>query len=122
MDFREPVEVGSLLRLHSAVILTQPELEFPLLTVDIEAVVARPEQRCSIQCNTFTFTFSLERDEMVCRVTFAQEPELHIHVRGAAATKKHWPSAGAPQRHLRSHEVRIPCCRHARGTTVSSGS
>lgn len=64
VDFREPVEVGSLLRLHSAVILTQPELEFPLLTVDIEAVVARPEQRCSIQCNTFTFTFSLERDEM----------------------------------------------------------
>uniref|UniRef100_A0A7S0LQL3 HotDog ACOT-type domain-containing protein n=1 Tax=Coccolithus braarudii TaxID=221442 RepID=A0A7S0LQL3_9EUKA len=65
VSFRAPVDVGSLLRLSAQVVLTQPQRAEPLITVDVTAVVARPEERLSVLSNTFTFTFSLSPDEMV---------------------------------------------------------
>lgn len=64
VSFRAPVEVGALLRLHSSVVLTQPHLPCPLVTIDVIADVAHPEKRSSVNSNTFTFTFRLSRAEM----------------------------------------------------------
>jgi acyl-coenzyme A thioesterase 9 len=64
VSFTAPVAIGALLRLNAIVILVQPEAPQPLVTVDVEAVVARPEERSSAVSNTFTFTFAVDRADL----------------------------------------------------------
>ena len=61
MAFRAPVGIGALLRLSASVVLVQPDApQQPLVTVDVEALVAKPEERTSASSNTFTFTFAVD--------------------------------------------------------------
>ena len=68
VSFTAPVEVGALLRLEAAVVLTQPAVSATqpeaLVTVDVEAVVAQPELRRSVPSNTFTFTFAIDEADL----------------------------------------------------------
>lgn len=64
VSFRAPVEVGALLKLNAAVLLSQPDAPQPTVTVDVEATIVNVEKRSSVTSNTFTFTFSCERDEL----------------------------------------------------------
>eukprot|EP00966_Prymnesium_polylepis_P130262 3012469-Prymnesium_polylepis.1 len=65
VSFRAPVDVGSLLSLRAAVVLVQRDAApRPLVTVDVEAVIVRPEQATSATSNTFTFTFSLDPEAL----------------------------------------------------------
>ena len=55
------MSIGDILRLNSRVIYCDVAARpHPLVHVDVEAVILRPEQRDSFVSNTFSFTFACE--------------------------------------------------------------
>ncbi|URE45562.1 thioesterase [Musa troglodytarum] len=63
VDFLKPVDLRDFLRLKSCVLYTQ--LDSPaqsLINVEVVAYVMRPELRTSEISNTFSFTFTVNRD------------------------------------------------------------
>ncbi|CAO2826468.1 unnamed protein product [Amaranthus hypochondriacus] len=66
VDFLKPVDVGDFLRFKSCVLYTELEdPEHPLINVEVEAHVTRPELRSSEVSNTFYFTFTICREAKV---------------------------------------------------------
>ncbi|CAM8997412.1 unnamed protein product [Rhodiola kirilowii] len=60
VDFLRPVDVGDFLRFKSCVLYTEREgSDSPLINIEVEAHVMRPELRSSEVTNTFNFTFSV---------------------------------------------------------------
>ncbi|CAO2818950.1 unnamed protein product [Amaranthus hypochondriacus] len=87
VDFLKPVDVGDFLRLKSCVLYTEVEdPEHPLINVEVEAHVTRPELRSSEVSNTFYFTFTIcpeakaEKDKINIRnvVPATEEEARHI--------------------------------------------
>ena len=82
--FRAPVAIGALLRLEATVVLVQPDEPHPLVTVDVEAVVAKPEECTSAVSNTFTFTFALDARELTQCVSSCLRTTLPASMEEAA--------------------------------------
>ncbi|XP_057517458.1 acyl-coenzyme A thioesterase 2, chloroplastic isoform X3 [Amaranthus tricolor] len=87
VDFLKPVDVGDFLRLKSCVLYTEVEdPEHPLINVEVEAHVTRPELRSSEVSNTFYFTFTIcpeakaDKNKINIRnvVTATEEEARHI--------------------------------------------
>ncbi|XXG62103.1 hypothetical protein AAC387_Pa05g0536 [Persea americana] len=65
VDFLRPVDVGDFLRFKSCVLYTQLENPSqPLINIEVEAHVTRPELRTSEVSNTFYFTFTVNPDAL----------------------------------------------------------
>ncbi|XP_048499969.1 acyl-coenzyme A thioesterase 2, chloroplastic isoform X1 [Beta vulgaris subsp. vulgaris] len=87
VDFLKPVDVGDFLRFKSCVLYTELEdPEHPLINVEVEAHVTRPEIRSSEVSNTFYFTFTIcseakaEKNKVSIRnvVVATEEEARHI--------------------------------------------
>uniref|UniRef100_A0A7N1A7P3 HotDog ACOT-type domain-containing protein n=1 Tax=Kalanchoe fedtschenkoi TaxID=63787 RepID=A0A7N1A7P3_KALFE len=60
VDFLKPVDVGDFLRFRSCVLYAEREdSDSPLINIEVEAHVVRPELKSSEVTNTFNFTFSV---------------------------------------------------------------
>uniref|UniRef100_A0A5B7C396 HotDog ACOT-type domain-containing protein n=1 Tax=Davidia involucrata TaxID=16924 RepID=A0A5B7C396_DAVIN len=65
VDFLRPVDVGNFLRFKSCVLYTELENPVqPLINVEVEAHVTRPELRSSEVSNKFYFTFTVHSEAM----------------------------------------------------------
>ena len=57
--FRQPVQIGDLLRLAAHVTYTDDGTPRPLVHIEVLASVVKPEQREAVVSNIFNFTFAL---------------------------------------------------------------
>ncbi|KAL2935655.1 Acyl-coenzyme A thioesterase 9 mitochondrial [Bienertia sinuspersici] len=87
VDFLKPVDVGDFLRFKSCVLYTELEdPEHPLINVEVEAHVTRPELRSSEVSNTFYFTFTIcpeakaEQNRVIIRNVVAATEEEARHI------------------------------------------
>lgn len=87
VDFLKPVDVGDFLRFKSCVLYTELEdPEDPLINVEVEAHVTRPEIRSSEVSNTFYFTFTIcpeakaEKNKVSIRNVVAATEEEARHI------------------------------------------
>ncbi|XP_021762761.1 acyl-coenzyme A thioesterase 9, mitochondrial-like [Chenopodium quinoa] len=87
VDFLKPVDVGDFLRFKSCVLYTELEdPEHPLINVEVEAHVTRPEIRSSEVSNTFYFTFTIcpeakaEKNKVSIRNVVAATEEEARHI------------------------------------------
>ncbi|KNA22082.1 hypothetical protein SOVF_037270 [Spinacia oleracea] len=87
VDFLKPVDVGDFLRFKSCVLYTELEdPEHPLIIVEVEAHVTRPEIRSSEVSNTFYFTFTIcpeakaEKNKIIIRNVVAATEEEARHI------------------------------------------
>ncbi|KAA8532155.1 hypothetical protein F0562_006703 [Nyssa sinensis] len=65
VDFLKPVDVGNFLRFKSCVLYTELDNPVqPLINVEVEAHVTRPELRSSEVSNKFYFTFTVRSEAM----------------------------------------------------------
>lgn len=63
--FRRPVDVGDLLRLKSRVIFTSDDPVHPMVVIEVNVQVVRPERASSFVSNTFNFVFGFDKKVQV---------------------------------------------------------